>query len=396
MILKRVIVVIRNSIINESYTNTYECEKLGFSVNSSVPYIGKYPKYFSSTPGTFTIFLLRNFPFLTFFVYLIDFFCYLFRLLQYSKIDISNQSLFFLSEKNGCEYFEQYKDLEVARNIDRIILFNINSVNKLKSNFFYVTQCFSLRELLSIFKVSLKAYFFLLFSFKYDVKLKIQLFRVWRICLLYFFLKKCKEQKIKQLIHDNIYCSYAVTIHMAFEGFLVQIQHGSVRFDFKPPIRLNKPNILFCFDMQSLDIFQQVLFKQYNSTVEMKFMLYSKHLDFRDIGSTYFSILIGSRPGDVTLELEIIEKLRNKYGEDLLIIIKGHPVISEPKVYKQEYLEKFNLVLWPHKNAFPKVDVLFCGNSTLMTDFLNYGIRVININSFDALSVFDELIREHE
>jgi hypothetical protein len=302
--------------------------------------------------------------------------------MRYSKVESEN-SVFLNPSKHSAEYMVAYSELDEVVNAGLVIVTSPSRVvNMANSRVVSCLQLFTFLELLNCAFRSVSFYIKLV-PISDDPLFRLHLVRVWRASINCMLMDKLREFNVGVVVHDNHYDTNAVIIHQMFKGRIVLIQHGQVRSDTVPPCRIRPPSKLYVLDEGAEKIFRSCVFSSTGAQIEVA--SYSKRLVFVETECEGFIILIASRPGDVEAEMQFISSLRFRGLEDVKIIVKPHPLMSDRLVYPRRFLSENRVSVWKPRYCYPRPTLLVCGRSTMRTEFEAYRIPVLNVHESNVV-----------
>lgn len=290
-----------------------------------------------------------------------------------SKNYTKYQDIFFVNGEVANQIYLNY-----VNNIDKnnILVFKrsdifSNTPGSISTLHFTFSEFLDTIKITFIFVFKYKNYFYLSF-------LAIE----WLI--LFFTLNKIKSKRIHSFDH---YDRFAVCVdsvsYFARKNHLEYNfhQHGDFHFDlnFSLPYRLKFVANAFLIDSEnSLFFFQNCIVDK--PIKKERIYLVNKSFYLTDLpNDTRFKILIIGNAFCINFHTKIINSLISK--SNLTIYFKPHP---NDNIYPKSIQ---NLQVISNKDFFPKVDLVFSYNSTLLSKYIDLGVEYImhDLDSEDVI-----------
>ncbi len=308
--------------------------------------------------------------------------------LRYSEPE-SRELVFIQPSKHGAESMEAYSELDEVVSAGAVIL--TSPIRVASTGSFREMSClqlFTYRELLNCALLSVRVYGELAQDSN-DPLFRLHLIRVWRTAINCVLMDKLNALGVGTVVHANHYDTNAVIIHQTFRGRIVLVQHGQVRPDIVPPCRIRPPAKLYVLDAEAEQIFRSSIFS--DAAAQIKVVPYRKRLVFAETEYEGFVVLVASRPGDVEAEMQFISALRLRGLDDVQVIVKPHPLMSDRMLYPRRFRTQNRVRIWESRYCYPRPSVLVCGRSTMMTEFEAYNIPVLDVHMPNVVDITCEL-----
>jgi hypothetical protein len=308
--------------------------------------------------------------------------------MRYSEPE-SREFLFIHADKHGVESMAAYGELAEVVNVGMVIFTAPTRVAITgSSRETSILQLFTYTELVKCALRSVCVYFELAKASS-DSLFRLHLIRVWRAAINCVLMDKLNALDVEGLIHVNHYDTHAVIIHQMFKGRIVLIQHGQVRPDIVPPCRIRPPAKLYVLDVRAEQIFRSCIFSDAAAQIEV--VPYSKRLVFAETEYEGFVVLVASRPGDVEAEMQFISALRLRGLDDVQVIVKPHPLMSDRMVYPRRFRTQNRVMIWESRYCYPRPSVVVCGRSTMTAEFEAYNIPALDVHMPNVVDTTCEL-----
>lgn len=308
--------------------------------------------------------------------------------MRYSE-PASLKLVFIHAEKHGAESLGAYNELDEVVSVGAMILTSpIRVASRGSSREMFCLQLFTYRELLKCVLLSVRVYGELA-QVSNDPLFRLHLIRVWRAAINCVLMDKLNALGVGTVVHSNHYDMNAVIIHQTFKGRIVLVQHGQLRPDIVPPCRIRSPAKLYVLDTRAEQIFRSCIFSDAAAQIEV--VPYRKRLVFAETEYEGFVVLVASRPGDVKAEMQFISALRLRGLDDVQVIVKPHPLMSDRMLYPRRFRTQNRVRIWEPRYCYPRPSVLVCGRSTMTTEFEVYNIPVLDVHAPDVVDTACEL-----
>lgn len=381
--------IIRQAIENECYIDLYDAKQIGLPNQWVIPRPSRYKKILETRRGRVFAWTVRKMWWLGFTVLIVDI---LRDLLMRSRISgkvLGKVDCVFVSaEKHGTESISAYSKLDEFKQADGLIFTAPVLIQSKDPRSVSALQIFNYKELLAGAWRSILVYSALV-RVSSDPLFLLHLARIWRATIGCMLMDKLNGLGVGTVVHSNHYDTNAVIIHNVFKNRIILIQHGQVRQDLVPPIRIRPPAKLYTLDVDSEGIFRSCILNEPKAIIEI--VPYRKFLAFSDAVPKGFIILIASRPGDADAEMKYIADLHQRKLENINLLVKPHPMLSGHQVYPRTFREQYRVTIWETRNTFPRSHLLVCGRSTMRIEFEACGIPVLDIHGTNTVNQTCEL-----
>lgn len=381
---------IKSAIENECYIDFYDAGHMALPNRFLIPRPSVFKKVLVTRWGRALALVIRRMWWLGLAVLFVDIFRYMFLRIRMRYSEPKNPELVFIhSEKYGADSMGAYSDLYEVVSVGAVILTSpIRGAITSSSREMSCLQLFTYRELLKCILRSVRVYGELV-QVSNDPLFRLHLIRVWRATINCVLMDKLNALGVSTVVHSNHYDLNAVIIHQRFKGRIVMVQHGQVAPEFVPPCRILPPAKLYVLDAQAEQIFRSCIFRDAAAQIEV--VPYRKRLIFAETEFEGFVVLVASRPGDIEAEMQFISALRLRGLDDVKVIVKPHPLLSDRMVYPRRFLTQNRVRIWEPLYCYPRPSVLVCGRSTMRTEFEAYNIPVLDVHMPNVVDTACEL-----
>jgi len=251
---------------------------------------------------------------------------------------------------------------------------NINQTSK--TNYISYKKFLKISDYFLAYIYSFISIFYSLYVLKNKTDI-LQTYVAYDWFLVYISLNKI-EKNIKKAYFANHYDRWAVLFDNLFANKeLVLLQHGVLHDELQLEYKLKNINTIYYYNENSKMLFKKI-FELNNTNFEKLDII----LKLSDVESNKKTILVIGQPQSIDKELEIVQKLKNKYE----IYVKPHPLYSIKK-----YKRIKDVIIIEDRIFYPRVDLALCYESTLGLEYEASGVNVLWWKNLETNQVIDSI-----